>query len=232
MDILENNIYNNINGYIVSENIYLNKGKIFKVYTDEFGLISIYTKNIEIYFSLYSNYNFKLNYRNDFFYCNEYELEEFIPFRSKEHILFLNILSEIILKTSVQELKNLEIYNLIKEVLSIQKSDYKILLAYFIIKYLLFNGYHILFDNCKNMKNFNFDISELVVNSNLKFNYKYNYVLDKCEYDCIYSLYNSKNFENLDLDNINVAFSRILGIMINALCLNFNIYKLNSFNIR
>lgn len=67
MDILENNIYNNINGYIVSENIYLNKGKIFKVYTDEFGLISIYTKNIEIYFSLYSNYNFKLNYRNDFF---------------------------------------------------------------------------------------------------------------------------------------------------------------------
>ena len=73
--------------------------------------------------------------------------------------------------------------------LTIQKSDYKILLAYFIIKYLLFNGYHILFDNCKNMKNFNFDISELVVNSNLKFNYKYNYVLDKCEYDCIYSLF-------------------------------------------
>ena len=36
LDILENNIYNNINGYIVSENIYLNKGKIFKVYTDLF----------------------------------------------------------------------------------------------------------------------------------------------------------------------------------------------------
>lgn len=88
MDILENNIYNNINGYIVSENIYLNKGKIFKVYTDEFGLISIYTKNIEIYFSLYSNYNFKLNYRNDFFYCNEYELEEFIPFILKNIFYF------------------------------------------------------------------------------------------------------------------------------------------------
>ena len=66
LDILENNIYNNINGYIVSENIYLNKGKIFKVYTDEFGLISIYTKNIEIYFSLYSNYNiFEYSFRDN-----------------------------------------------------------------------------------------------------------------------------------------------------------------------
>lgn len=232
MDILENNFYNNINGFIISENTYLNKGKIFRVYTDEFGLIPIYSKSVEMYLSMYSNYNFKLNYRNEFFYCNECELVDYITFKSKEHMIFLNILSEIILKTSVQELRNIEIYNLIKEVLGVQIRDYKILLIYFIIKYLLFNGYHILFDNCKNTKNFNFDISELVVNSNSKFNYKYNYVLDKCEYDCIYSLYNSKSFENLDLDNIKADFSRILRIMINALCLNFNIYKLNSFNIR
>ena len=46
MDILENNFYNNINGFIISENTYLNKGKIFRVYTDEFGLIPIYSKII------------------------------------------------------------------------------------------------------------------------------------------------------------------------------------------
>lgn len=232
MDILENNIYNNINGYIISESTYLNKGKIFKVYTDEFGLISIYSKSIEMYLSMYSNYNFKLNYRNEFFYCNEYELVDFIAFESKEHILFLNILSEIILKTSVQELKNLEIYNLIKEVLSIKKTDYKMLLTYFIIKYLLFNGYHLLFDNDKNAKAFNFDIYELVINSSLKLNSKYNYILDKYEFDFIYLLYNLDCFEKSELNNIKYDFSRVLGIMINALCLNFNIYKLNSFNLR
>lgn len=232
MDILENNFYNNINGFIISENTYLNKGKIFRVYTDEFGLIPIYSKSVEMYLSMYSNYNFKLNYRNEFFYCNEYELVDYITFKSKEHMIFLNILSEIILKTSVQELKNIEIYNLIKEVLGVQIRDYKILLIYFIIKYLLFNGYHILFDNNENFNNFNFDIYELVINSNLKLNSKYNYVLDKYEFDFIYLLYNIDSLEKYDFSDVDYNFSRILGIMINALCLNFNIYKLNSFNIR
>ena len=50
MDILENSIYNNINGFVISENAYLNNAKIFRVYTDEFGLISIYTKK-ELHFS-------------------------------------------------------------------------------------------------------------------------------------------------------------------------------------
>lgn len=232
MDISENNVYNNVIGYIISENTYLNKGKIFRVYTDEFGLISIYSKSIEMYLSMYSSYNFKLNYRNEFFYCNEYELVDFISFKSKEHIIFLNILSEIILKTGVQELKNIEIYNLIKEVLGVQITDYKVLLIYFIIKYLLFNGYHILFDNNENFNNFNFDIYELVINSNLKLNSKYNYVLDKYEFDFIYLLYNIDSLEKYDFSGVNYNFSRILGIMINALCLNFNIYKLNSFNTR
>jgi len=232
LDILENSIYNNINGFVISENAYLNNAKIFRVYTDEFGLISIYTKNIEMYLSMYSNYNFKLNYRNEFFYCNEYELLEFFSFKSKEHILFLNILSEIILKTSVPELKNIEIYDLINEVLRIKKIDYKIILSYFIIKYLLFNGYHILFDDEKNIKNYNFDISELLINSSLKYKDKYNYIINEHEYNYIYLLYNSKNLENIDLNCINLKFSRILGILINAFCLNFNIYQLKSFNIR
>ena len=232
MDILENSIYSNINGFVISENAYLNNAKIFRVYTDEFGLISIYTKNIEMYLSMYSNYSFKLNYRNEFFYCNEYELLEFISFKSKEHILFLNILSEIILKTSVSEFKNTEVYDLIKEVLITKQIDYKIILSYFILKYLIFNGYHILFDCGKNIKNYNFDISELIINSSLKYNYKYNYIIDENEYNYIYFLYNSKKLENIVLNNINMNFSRILGILINALCLNFNIYQLKSFNIR
>lgn len=232
MDILENSIYSNINGFVISENAYLNNAKIFRVYTDEFGLISIYTKNIEMYLSMYSNYSFKLNYRNEFFYCNEYELLEFISFKSKEHILFLNILSEIILKTSVSEFKNTEVYDLIKEVLITKQIDYKIILSYFILKYLIFNGYHILFDCDKNIKKYNFDISELIINSNLKYNYKYNYIIDENEYNYIYFLYNSKKLENIILNNINMNFSRILGILINALCLNFNIYQLKSFNIR
>ncbi len=144
----------------------------------------------------------------------------------------MNILTEIILKTNVQELKNLEVYNLIKDILNAEKADYKIILTYFSIKYLAFNGYHILFEIVKNFENFNFDISELVVNSNSMFNYKYNYVLDKCEYDCIYFLYNLESFENFDSNKFEVNYSRILGIMLNALCLNFNIYKLNSFNLR
>ncbi len=77
MDILENSIYNSVNGFVISENTYINKGKIYKVYTDEFGFISIYTKNSEMFLSLYSNYNFKLMFKNEFFYCNEYELIDF-----------------------------------------------------------------------------------------------------------------------------------------------------------
>ena len=42
MDILENNIYNNINGYIVSENIYLNTFKIW-------AKVSKKNKNDELY---------------------------------------------------------------------------------------------------------------------------------------------------------------------------------------
>ena len=94
MDISENNIYNSVNGFVISENTYINKGKIYKVYTDEFGFISIFTKNTEMFLSLYSNYNFKLMYKNEFFYCNEYELIDFYKFKSKEQILFLNIISE------------------------------------------------------------------------------------------------------------------------------------------
>lgn len=232
MDILKNNIYNNVNGFIISENTYLNKGKIFRVYTDKFGLISIYSKNTEMYLSMYSNYNFNLTYGNEFFYCNEYEMVEFVSFKSKEHILFLNILTEIILKTNVQELKNLEVYNLITDILNVEKVDYKMILTYFSIKYLAFNGYHILFENIKNFEKFNFDISELVINSNSIFNYKYNYILNKYEYNYIYFLYNLESFENFDSSKFEVNYSRILGIMLNALCLNFNIYKLNSFNLR
>lgn len=232
MDILENNIYNNINGYTISENTYLNNSKIYKVYTDEFGLISIYTKNTEMYLSLYSNYNFKLTYRNEFFYCNEYELTELLVFKTKEQILFLNVITEIILKTNVSELKNIDVYNLIEEVLQINNIDYKILLTYFIIKYLLYNGYHIIFDSDENIQNFNFDISELIINSSFNSNNRINHVLNKSECDYIYLLNCLDSIKNFDAKNINVNYSRILGIIINAMCLNFNIYKLNSFNLR
>ena len=206
MDILENSIYNSVNGFVISENTYINKGKIYKVYTDEFGFISIYTKNSEMFLSLYSNYNFKLMYKNEFFYCNEYELIDFYKFKSKDQILFLNILSEIIVKTNVQELKNLEVYNLI--------------------------GYHIIFENNKYLDYYNFDISELLINSNLKMHIKYNYLINNFEYNYIYLLYHSDSIRNFETIDFKVNKERILGLLVNALCLNFNVYRLNSYNLR
>ena len=57
LDITTNDIFSDINGYVISDFNHLNNGKIFKVYTDNLGIISIYSKSTETFFSPYSKYN-------------------------------------------------------------------------------------------------------------------------------------------------------------------------------
>ena len=106
------------------------------------------------------------------------------------------------------------------------------LLTYFILKYLLYNGYHIIFENNKYLDYYNFDISELLINSNLKMHIKYNYLLNNFEYDYIYLLYHLDSTRNIETIDFKVNKERILGLLVNALCLNFNVYRLNSYNLR
>lgn len=232
MDITTNSVYTNVNGYVISEFNHLNNGKIFRVYTDKFGLISIYSKNIESYFSLYSKYDFKLVRGNDFFYCNEFELLDYNFFKDKKYILFLNILTEIILNSSIQEIENEDIFNLISDCLTnYKKFENNSVLIYFILKYMMYSGYHIIFDDIDS-KNYNFNIMDLEI-KNLTtniFDRRYNYKLDFNEYKFILELNEIKNL-NVDKFNYSVDYSRLLGIFINALCLNFNIYKLNTFGL-
>ena len=82
MDIIENNIYEDINGYIVSDLNYLDKAKIYRVYTDKFGLISVYVKSNDIYLSFFSNYSFRLKYSGDLFVLLGVELNNFLKFNN------------------------------------------------------------------------------------------------------------------------------------------------------
>jgi len=94
------------------------------------------------------------------------------------------------------------------------------------------NGYHIIFENNKYLDYYNFDISELLINSNLKMHIKYNYLLNNFEYDYIYLLYHLDSTRNIETIDFKVNKERILGLLVNALCLNFNVYRLNSYNLR
>lgn len=233
MDITIDNIFTDINGYVIYEFNHLNNGKIFKIYTDKLGLISIYSRKVDSFFSLYSKYNFKLIKGENFFYCSEFDLLKYNFFKEKNYILFLNMLTEIILKTSVEENKNDEVFYLISDVLNnFKKFNYKFILIFFVLKYMKYNGYHIFFED-KISKSYNFNINELDVNilDDFILDKKYNYKLNIDEYNFLYTLNNIKSLENLNNFKYNISISRIFGILINALCLNFNINKLNTFGL-
>lgn len=233
MDITTNDIFSDINGYVISDFNHLNNGKIFKVYTDNLGIISIYSKSTETFFSPYSKYNFKLIKGENFFYCTEFELLEYNFLKNKNYILFLNFISEIILKSSLEGIENCEIFDLITEVLKEYNNfNVKIILIYFVFKYMKFSGYHIIFEK-KVSKNYNFNIMELEI-KDLKDSFldnKYNYKLNFNEYDFLLNL-NNKDTVN-DINNLkeNVNYSRILGVLINALCLNLSVNKLNTLGL-
>lgn len=233
MDITTDNIFTNINGYVIYEFNHLNNGKIFKIYTDKLGLISIYTKKMDSFFSFYSKYNFKLVKGEKFFYCSEFDLLEYNFFKEKNYILFLNILTEIILKSSVEENEDIEIFDLISDILNnFKKFNYKLILIFFILKYMKYSGYHINFEE-KVYKNYNFNILDLEINilDNFILDKKYNYKINFNEYNFLYTLNKIKNLESFNNFKFYIDFSRIFGILINALCLNFNINKLNTFEL-
>lgn len=233
MGITVDNIYSNVNGYVISHFDYLNNGKIFKVYTDELGLISIYSKSIETFFSLYSKYNFKLIRGDSFFYCDEFELLEYNFFKNKNYILFLNLITEIILNSSFSEIKNIEIFSLISNVLNhYKKFKYEFLLSYFVFNYLKFSGYHLFIEN-KISKKYIINILDLeIINFNYSIlDYKFNYIIDCNEYKLFKDLNTLNNLSSFINFHYFVNYKRILGILINALCLNFNILKLNTFGL-
>ena len=61
---------------------------------------------------------------------------------------------------------------------------------------------------------------------------KYNYLINNFEYNYIYLLYHSDSIRNFETIDFKVNKERILGLLVNALCLNFNVYRLNSYNLR
>ncbi|MCI5997513.1 MAG: DNA recombination protein RecO [Peptoniphilaceae bacterium] len=229
MDISKNNIFI-LNGYIVSSFNYLNKGKIYKIYTDNLGLISIYSKDMDFYLSNFSEYNFTLTKGREFFYLKEYDLLKYNHHNSKKYFLFLNIISEIILKTMLFEMENFAIYSLISEILNLYSDEnYIDVLIYFVFNYLSLSGYYITFDNLNNKKYY-FDIEQLEVNSYSNYFYKnrFQYDLTDEEVKLLKSLYyNEIKFEGKST-NIN---NRLFGILINALCINFGVSKFNTFNL-
>ena len=231
MDIIENNIYEDINGYIVSDLNYLDKAKIYRVYTDKFGLISVYVKSNDIYLSFFSNYSFRLKYSGDLFVLLGVELNNFLKFINKKHILLLNIISEIITKTTLQFSENKELYLLISKIInSEQDMDIRIKICFFIHNYLECNGYFFI-NNVHYLSDIIVDIVDLEIKNDIT-NYlsKYQFRLTKEEYSQLILFIINKDinsFFSMDISNID----RILGILLNSLCVNFNIHKLESYKL-
>lgn len=60
---------------------------------------------------------------------------------------------------------------------------------------------------------------------------KYNYKLNFNEYDFLLNLNNKDKVNDISTLKENLNYSRILGILINALCLNLSVNKLNTLGL-
>lgn len=231
MDILDKNkIYNDIKGIVISSLKYLDKGFIYKVLTDKYGIIDVFSKN-KIELIQFSKYIFKIKNARDMFLYIESDMLKFNYFRNKNILIALNFISEIISKTMFEQMDSSEIFEKLEFSLNtIDKDNYLIILLFFVISYLKYSGYYIILDEEYNdFDKFYIEVKEFSIRKyESAIHRPYEFYISGKELNLISNLFRSEFIDiNMDFKDINVK--RLLGIFTNSICINLEVREFKSF---